>query len=133
MKKSKKRMVKKEKGFIHNTTFLQHQTYFPYLIHDTFEKSWAFYLNNSNQAVSIIKVKELPKRISSGEDEIVVVGNDNSFYIINPYLGYGKNFNKIKKKYKHRFTELMENSHNCPTSVLPVSYTHLTLPTPPYV
>ena len=120
MKKSRKRQNSPptEKGFIHKTTFLQHNQYFPYLIHDTFEKSWAFYLHNSNKSASIIKVKELPKSISSGEDEIVVVGNDNSFYIINPYLGYGKNFNKIKKKYKHRFTELMENSHNCPTSVL---------------
>jgi hypothetical protein len=119
MKKSRKRQNSPtEKGFIHKTSFLQHKKYFPYLMHDNFEKSWAFYLHNSNKLASIIKVKECPKRISSGEDEIVVVGTDQSFYIINPFLGDGERFDKIKKKCKHHFTELMKDSHQCPTHIL---------------
>ena len=112
--------VKKRKGFIYKTTDAQQKEFFPYLIHDSFSESWAVYIGNTNNAVSIIKIKrdELPSTISSGEDEIIVVGADDSYYIVNPFLGDAKSFDKIKRKLKSVFVRMGVNSYECPTQVL---------------
>ena len=120
MKKTRKRGVKKRRGFIYKTTVPQHKEFFPYLMHDLFEESWAVYISNANNAVSIIKVnkEQLPNTISSGEDEIIAIGSDDSYYIINPFLGDGKGFDKTRRKTKSTFARMGANSFGCPTSVL---------------
>lgn len=74
------------------TPITRHEKLFPELLHSKFSASWFVYVNSARRCVSVVEIdaSHQPGRISSGEDEIIVVGPNNKLYIINAFIGNSK-------------------------------------------
>ena len=87
---------------VRKTSSKQHEKLFPELLHSKFSASWLVYVKSARRCVSVVEVEDYVKlgRISTGEDEIIVVGPNNRFFVINPFIGNSKErqeFIKAKK------------------------------------